>query len=123
MRREAATRELIAKGSSSVEPLLKVIASGNLEINQRAVLVLSALAGKQHHADDGGALGALRKLAGESIGSRKSMVDRAINDLEADRLKQAHNALESPRIPNRQFPIHVQSRDVLDAGLHAKDRR
>lgn len=95
LRREAATRKLIAAGDTSVQPLLKVIESGNLEINQRAVLVLSALAGKQHHAADDGALLALRTLSQQSIGSRKSMVDRAISDLESDRLKQALVALKS----------------------------
>lgn len=94
LRRESATRELIKLGSEAVDPLLEVIAVGNLEINQRAVVVLAAIAAKQHHADEDGALGALNRLAETSMGSRKSMVDRSLSELAEARLKQALRELD-----------------------------
>ena len=89
LRRETATRQLIRSGKVAVDPLLKAIETGNLETNQRAVVVLSAIAEKQHHADEAGALGALRALARKSIGTRLSMVERALSEIAQSRIKTA----------------------------------
>ncbi|TWT94402.1 PDZ domain-containing protein [Stieleria varia] len=93
LRRESATRELIQLGDAAVDPLVAVIDNGNLEVNQRAISILSAIALQQSPKEDDGAYGALLTLSDTSAGSRLSMVQRALAEIAATRREQAESIL------------------------------
>lgn len=92
-RREVAMRLLEGAGQRVIEPLEEAIASGNLEIVNRANQILQSLAILELPSDRPVAWNALQRVKQFGPGSASTRADSAIEMIESDRSQRAHARL------------------------------
>jgi len=97
-RRESATRKLTAAGGAAVEPLSEAMRSGDFEVVQRAMDVMTELAISRPPQHDGGAWDALSRLAEQSAGAAAARAESILADIRTHRGEQAREALKAAGI-------------------------
>ncbi len=93
LRREMASTKLTEAGPAAIDDLVKVIRSGDLEVVERAMAVITEIALSRPPDDDGGAWDQLSALATQAAGRRASSAEAAIDEVREHRADQASTAL------------------------------
>lgn len=124
-RREIAESRLTEAGRDAVGPLLEGLASGDLEIVERAGSILTEIAMESPPSDDGGVWESLRRIATGGIGRIASRAQTAVDEIRRERGRRARDELtrSGARIKFGKFVISsidadreiVQVDDAWDA--------
>lgn len=93
LRREMASKKLVAAGPDAVTELVEVTRGGDLEVVERAAEVITQIALSQQPNKDGGAWEMLSAMASESGGRRASIATSALNEIRDHRAVEARKAL------------------------------
>ena len=93
LRREIASKKLVAAGPAAVDPLVQAMRSGDLEVVERASAALVEIAVASPPRNDGGVFDRLSTLAVQSVGRAASTARDAIQELRTQRHAQARQAL------------------------------
>ncbi len=98
LRREKASRKLIEIGPVAIGSLVEATRSGDLEVIERALEVITEIAMVNAPADDGGAWDRLSALAATGTGQSASRAELALSEIRAHRAAQARAALKAAGI-------------------------
>lgn len=98
LRRESATERLAEFGDAAIDPLVESMRSGDLEVVERAVDVVSRIAMAGHPDQDGGAYDKLALLSEKSTGLAASRAASAIDEIGQHRAAQARIELAAAGI-------------------------
>lgn len=93
-RREIATRQLIAAGDAAVAPLEAAIREGDLELVERAIMILQDLATLETPGDATSAWDALSRLEKTGPGAASSRASAAKSIIRSERSERARARLE-----------------------------
>ncbi len=118
LRRESASKNLIAAGPEAVDALAKAIRSGDLEVVERAAAALVEIAIARPPEQDGGVYDQLSALANQTVGRASSVALGATREIRSQRHAQARDALAKAGIEVRlaEFVINATPypRTVVD---------
>jgi hypothetical protein len=118
LRRESASKNLVAAGPKAVDALVKAIRSGDLEVVERAAAALVEIAIARPPELDGGVYDQLSALANQTVGRASSAALGATRDIRSQRHAQARDALAKAGIEVKftEFVINAtpSTRPVLD---------
>jgi hypothetical protein len=95
LRRENANRKLVAIGTPAVQPLAAAMNTGDLEVIERAIDVITEIGFTKAPSDDGGAWDQLSRIATVGTGQKASRAQSALSEIRAHRATQALAALKS----------------------------
>lgn len=95
LRREMASKKLTDAGPAAIDDLVKVIRSGDLEVVERAMGVITEIALSRPPRDDGGAWDQLNVLAMKAAGRLASSAEAAIDEVREHRAGEARTTLAS----------------------------
>ncbi len=98
LRREKASRKLIAIGAPAITPLVAAMRLGDLEVIERAIEVITEIGLSQKPNEDGGAWEQLSLLAHKGSGQTASRAEHALAELRSHRSQQARIALKAAGI-------------------------
>ena len=93
LRRESASRRLVRVGPAALYELVRVVRSGELEVVERAIEVMTEIALARHPGEDGGAWDRLNELSINGVGRRASRAKSAVDEIRIHRADQAREAL------------------------------
>lgn len=93
LRREMASKKLNDAGPAAIDDLVKAIRTGDLEVVERAMGVITEIAISRPPSDDGGAWDQLNVLATQGAGRRGSSAEAAIDDVREHRAGVARTTL------------------------------
>lgn len=115
LRRESATRRLTAAGPAAVQPLAEAMQSGDLEVVQRGLDVLTRIAIARPPQDDGGAWDKLSELTEQGAGAAAARAETILADIRSHRGDQARAALKAAGIVvgMDQFVVRSFAQDQL----------
>lgn len=113
--RQAASTRLLAYGDDAVQPLVELTQRGKLEVTNRVVQILRALAAEQSPDDDGGAWGALNRLVDRGAGAASMAARSAMGELKRQREQRALSELSAAGIDVDFREFVIQSRPVNQA--------
>jgi hypothetical protein len=94
LRRENANRKLVAIGTPAIQPLAAAMNTGDLEVIERAIDVITEIGFTKAPSDDGGAWDQLSKIATVGTGQKASRAQSALAEIRAHRATQALAALK-----------------------------
>ena len=118
LRRESASKNLVAAGPEAVEALAKAIRSGDLEVVERAAAALVEIAIVRPPEQDGGVYDQLSTLADQTVGRASSVALGATREIRSQRHAQARDALAKAGIEVKvtEFVINAtpNTRTVVD---------
>lgn len=95
LRRELATKKLVAAGPQAIEAVVEGLEQADLEMIERSLRVLSEIALGRHPDEDGGAWDELQKLSARSAGMRAARSEAAVKLVRKHRSRQAKSALSA----------------------------
>lgn len=115
LRREMASKKLTEAGPDVIEHLVAVVGSGDLEVVERAVRVITQIALSGPPMNDGGAWDQLNQMASSGVGRQASVARSALGEVRKHRARQAREALEAAGIfvGIDEFVISAISRPML----------
>jgi hypothetical protein len=93
LRREMASKKLIAAGPEAVPLLADAVREGDLEVVERAADAIVEIAIERLPRDDGGAYDRLTTLASQTVGRSASIAKGAAQQIRSHRHSQAREAL------------------------------
>jgi hypothetical protein len=93
LRREMASKKLVAAGPAAIDDLADAMRSGDLEVVERASAAIVEIAVACPPRNDGGAYKRLNTLAVQSVGRAASTARDALREVKAHRYAQARQAL------------------------------
>ena len=93
LRREMASKKLTEAGPAAIDDLVKVIRTGDLEVVERAMAVITEIALSRPPRDDGGAWDQLNLLATQGAGRLASSAEAAIDEVREHRAGEARTTL------------------------------
>lgn len=107
LRREMASKKLVAAGADAVDQLANAIRSGDLEVVERATAALVEIASASAPLNDGGAYQRLNAISVETVGRAASVARGAMRAVRLHRHVQAREALAGAGISVgiREFAI------------------
>jgi hypothetical protein len=94
LRRENANRKLVAIGTPAIQQLAAAMNTGDLEVIERAIDVITEIGFTKAPSDDGGAWDQLSKIATVGTGQKASRAQSALAEIRAHRATQALAALK-----------------------------
>ncbi len=123
LRRESASKNLVAAGPEAVNALAQAIRSGDLEVVERAAAALVEIAIARPPEQDGGVYDQLSTLANQTAGRASSVALEATREIRSQRHAQARTALAKAGIEVkllRDFVINAtpHPRTVVDIDDH-----
>ena len=89
LRREKANRKLIAIGTPAIEPLVAAMKSGDLEVIERGMDIITQIGLSKSPGDDGGAWDQLSSIASKGAGQKASRAQFALSEIRDHRAAQA----------------------------------
>lgn len=95
LRREKANRKLIEIGAPAIKPLFTAMRSGDLEVIERAMGVITEIGLAQAPNEDGGAWDQLSSIASKGTGQTASRAELALSEIRSHRDMQARIALKA----------------------------
>ncbi len=98
LRREKASRKLIQIGTPAIEPMTAAMRSGDLEVIERAIDIITEIGFSRPPSDDGGAWDQLSKIASKGTGQKASRARLALAEIQSHRASQARDALKAAGI-------------------------
>lgn len=124
LRREVATKKLVAAGPEAVTAVIRGLPESDLETVERSMVVISEIALARPPNDDGGAWRELNKLAALSSGVRSTRAEAALNEIRKFRAQQAHGALTNAGvfIGMDDFVVRATSKSELIVQIDEKWR-
>lgn len=115
LRREMATRKLIEAGPEVIADLVAEVRHGDLEVVERAMGIITAIALARPPRSDGGAWDRLNELAQKSAGQQSASARAAIVEVQRHRAQQAREALSAAGVfvGVDEFAIRAISRPLM----------
>lgn len=116
LRREIASRQLLAAGEAAVAPLEAAMRQGDLELVERGSMILQDLAALETPSKDNSAWDALSRLEKNGPGAAASRAVTAKSMVRSDRRERAHSYLAAAGIQVGPQELTLDSRPEV---LHA----
>lgn len=98
LRREKASRKLIQIGTPAIEPMIAAMRSGDLEVIERVIDIITEIGFSRPPSDDGGAWNQLTLIASQGTGQKASRARVALAEIRSQRALQARDALKAAGI-------------------------
>jgi hypothetical protein len=98
LRRETASKKLVAAGPDAIPLLADAVRGGDLEVVERATKAIVEISIGRAPRDDGGAYERLNTLASQSVGRSASIARGAVQEIRTNRHSQARQALAAAGI-------------------------
>lgn len=124
LRRELANKKLREAGPAAVTPLIEATRSGELELVEQAMTVITSIALSTAPKSDGGAWDQLSKVAAEGGGRRASCAKSAVEEIRDHRSMEARKELAAAGVfvGVDEFAIGAISRPVTIVQVDEKWR-
>ncbi|MDG2221862.1 MAG: PDZ domain-containing protein [Rubripirellula sp.] len=124
LRRELANKKLREAGPAAVAPLIEATRSGELELVEQAMTVITSIALSTAPKSDGGAWDQLSQVAAEGGGRRASRAKSAVEEIRDHRSTEARRELAAAGIfvGVDEFAIGAISRPVTIVQIDEKWR-
>lgn len=124
LRRESAAKRLVQVGPDAIDDLVLVLGSGELEVVERAVAIITEIAVSRPPSNDGGAWQKLNELSSGSAGRTASRTESAIEEIRELRATQARTELAKSGIfvGMDEFVIRAISRPMVLVQIDEKWR-
>lgn len=114
LRRQTASKRLLGFGNDAVDNLADVTTRGQLELTERAISILQALALKQSPDDETGAWAALDLLVKQGGGSAALRASAAIELISLEREKQSQELLAAAGVKIGYAEFAISSSQIND---------